>query len=341
MDTSGPDGSSWASRADRASRALVETYWDERSDLFRVTEPGRLLGVRLPWLTAPWFPTSWHYWWQAHALDALADAYARTGDRGTAELAQRLVVGVVRRNGGRIVNEYYDDMAWMALALERWTRLGVDFRAPLDVLRGELAGGYDAARGAVVWRRGSSFCNVPANAPVALVCARGGDLGLADRLVAFVHGQLVDPQTSDVHDGVEADGKVSKAVYSYNYGTVIGADLAVYEVTGDEDLLHRARRVAHAALRRLALARLVEEQGTGDGGLFKGILARHLATLVMVTGDETVRTALRRNGEAAWAVRTQAGLIGNDWSRPAAGPVELSAHLSGVLLLEAVATVES
>ena len=340
MDTSGTDSSSWGARADLASRALVDTYWDERSDLFRVTEPGRLLGVRLPWLSAPWFPTSWHYWWQAHALDALADAYARTGEQGTAELARRLVAGVVRRNGGRIENEYYDDMAWMALALEHWTRLGLDFGEPLEVLRAELAGGYDAARGAVVWRRGSAYCNVPANAPVALVCARGGDVDLAGRILAFVHGRLVDPHTSEVHDGVEADGKVSKAVYSYNYGTVIGADLAMYDVTGDDELLHRAGRVAHAALRRLAPAGLVEEQGTGDGGLFKGILARHLATLVRVTGDETVSTALRRNGEAAWAVRTPGGLIGNSWLRPAAGPVELSAHLSGVLLLEAVATVE-
>jgi predicted alpha-1,6-mannanase (GH76 family) len=339
MDGDRPSGPR-AARADAASRALVRTYWHDRSRLFRVREPVRVAGAPSPWLSTRWCPTPWHYWWQAHALDALADAYERSPRPQAIGLARRLVGGVVRRNGGRVVNDYYDDMAWLALALERWSRFGPDFQEPLEVLRQELIGGYDPGRGAVLWRRGSGFCNVAANAPVCMVAARAGDLELAERLADWLHKTLVDPATAEVYDGIEADGTVSRAAYSYNYGTVIGADLALYAATGDEALVARARRVAHAALRRLAPNGLVEEAGTGDGGLFKGILARHLATLVRVSGDEAVRTALRRNADAAWLVRTPDGLIGTCWLRPASGPVELSAHLSGVLLLEAVATIE-
>jgi len=49
-----------------------------------------------------------------------------------------------------------------------------------------------------------------------------------------------------------------------------------------------------------------------------------------------VRELLELIGEDS----TRDGLIGTCWLRPASGPVELSAHLSGVLLLEAVATIE-
>jgi predicted alpha-1,6-mannanase (GH76 family) len=81
---------------------------------------------------------------------------------------------------------------------------------------------------------------------------------------------------------------------------------------------------------------VVQEAGDGDGGLFKGILARYLGELVAVSGDESTRAVLIRNAAAAWANR-RTGLVGPSWSRPPRGPVELSAHLSGVLLLQAVA----
>ena len=72
----------------------------------------------------------WHYWWQAHYLDATIDAALRHARRGDDRAARRLahrgdrVLATIRwRNGIRITNDYYDDMAWLALAVGRLSDL--------------------------------------------------------------------------------------------------------------------------------------------------------------------------------------------------------------------------
>src|SRR6476469_8384039 len=69
---------------------------------------------------------TWHYWWQAHYLDAIVDAgfrALRTGDRGGADQhaawGDRLLQTIRLRNRVRWVNDFYDDMAWLALASGR------------------------------------------------------------------------------------------------------------------------------------------------------------------------------------------------------------------------------
>src|SRR5215813_14766485 len=89
----------WDERAAETFRALVDTYWDERRALFRIVPAHR----------RSWRTIAWHYWWQAHALDALVLA-------GDIDRADRIVGGILRRNRG-ITNNYYDDMAWLGLAL--------------------------------------------------------------------------------------------------------------------------------------------------------------------------------------------------------------------------------
>jgi predicted alpha-1,6-mannanase (GH76 family) len=306
----------WPDRAGEAVRALVASYWDDRRGLFRITTSRRLL----PSLG------SWHYWWQAHALDALV----LTGD---AARAGRLVDGVLRRNGGRIVNDYYDDMAWMGLALQDGIDAGMLHAEPLVTeLMAELRGGFDAEHGAVRWRRGDDYLNVPANAPTALLAARVGDRLFAQRLTDWLHATLVT-EDGVVWDGVHPGQPVNKSSYTYNYGTVVGADVAV-------DAVDRARQVAAAAVARLPRTDgLLPDEGGGDGGLFKGVFARYVSAYVQESDDGALRDLLVRNAEAAWSARSPAGLFGPDWSRPPSGAVELSTHLSGVLLLQTVARV--
>src|SRR6266536_3503355 len=104
---------SWADRADRAYRVLIGRFWDGRRRLFRPSDRRRVLAAQ------------WHYWWQAHALDACVDAVARTGSAEACRRVSDRVAGVQRRNSGRIENDYYDDMAWMGLALLRAEQLGL------------------------------------------------------------------------------------------------------------------------------------------------------------------------------------------------------------------------
>ena len=306
----------WRERAEAASRALVDTYWDERRGLFRIVSGRRWPGT----------PGTWHYWWQAHALDTLV----LSGDGARAD---RLVQGVLRRNGGGITNAYFDDMAWMGLALQNATAAGMlDGTALVEELMAALHTGFDPEHGAVRWRRGDTYLNVAANAPTAVLATRVGERAFAERLTAWLHATLVTP-TGDVWDGVRPGQPVEKATWTYNYGTGVGASVATGDLAG-------ARLAADAAARVLpGPDGVLPDEGAGDGSLFKGVFARHYASLVHAGGDAGPAELLTRNAEAAWAARSPDGLVGPSWTRPPTGPVELAAHLSGVLLFWTVANL--
>lgn len=335
----------WSERADAAQRSLVESFWDGRRGLYRVA-PGR----------RPLPTPQWHYWWQAHALDAAVDAVARTGDPGTRDRVRAHVAGVLRRNGGHILNDYYDDMAWMALALLRADEVaGVDTGPLVADLWSEIREGWDGTHGGVVWRRNDTYTNTPANAPAAILAARlhrrhgdAGDLDWARRIADWQRETLVDPDTGLVWDGIhpETDPGPSRELYTYNQGTVVGAEVELFRLTGGGGHLERARRTAAAALDRFTDPRtgLFPAEGAGDGGLFKGILARYLGELVRADPDpdhevsSRVLGALRRNGEAVAAAGDRP--VGADWARPTDSDRSLSTQLSAVLLLEAVAAAD-
>ena len=335
----------WSERADAAQRALVDHFWDGRRGLYRVT-PGRRL-----------IPTpQWHYWWQAHALDATVDAVGRTQDPDARGRVRAHVAGIVRRNGGHIPNDYYDDMAWMAIALLRADEVaGVDTAALVADLWRDIRQGWDARHGGVVWRRNDTYTNTPANAPSAILAARlhrrhgaASDLDWACRIADWQQTTLVDPESGVVWDGIhpETGRAPSRELYTYNQGTVVGAEVELWRLTGDFGHLERAKRTAAAALNRFTdpSSGLFPVEGAGDGGLFKGILARYLGELVRAAGDQKdevtgrVLTVLRRNGKAVATSGDRP--VGADWSRPAEGDLSLSTHLSAVLLLESLAAAD-
>jgi len=336
----------WSGRADMAQRALVDHFWDGRRGLYRVS-PGRRL-----------FPTpTWHYWWQAHALDASVDAVGRTADPQARERVRNHVAGIVRRNGGHILNDYYDDMAWMSLALLRADEVaGVDTSSLVAELWADIRRGWDERHGGVVWRRGDTYTNTPANAPAAILGARlhrrhgaAADLDWARRIADWLQATLVDPESGIVWDGIhpEVDQTPSRELYTYNQGTVVGAEVELWRLTGDVGHLARAERTATAALSRFTdpSTGLLPVEGAGDGGLFKGILARYLGELVRAAADrksqvtDRVLGVLRCNGEAVAAAGAQP--VAADWSRPAEGDRSLSTHLSALLLLESLAAADA
>jgi predicted alpha-1,6-mannanase (GH76 family) len=336
---------SWQERADQVQRVLVDTFWDGRLGLFRATPRRRLPALQ------------WHYWWQAHALDASVDAVTRAGATADVGRVRAHIAGILRRNGGRIANDYYDDMAWMALALLRADEVaGVDTAVLVAELWSELRGGWDPRHGGIVWRRGDTYTNTAANAPAAILAARlhrrhgrADDLEWAGRIAAWQQATLVDPPTGIVWDGIhpETDPRPSRELYTYNQGTVIGAEVELFRRTGEREHLDRARRTAAAALDRFSDpgTGLFPPEGAGDGGLFKGILARYLGELARADPEPhapvTARTraALSANGEAVSAA--DAAAVGADWTRPTEGERSLSTQLSAVLILEALAASEA
>jgi predicted alpha-1,6-mannanase (GH76 family) len=353
----------------------------------------------------------WHYWWQAHYVDCLVDTGRRElgsrttpparfngpGNPSAGRLASRLVTGIRFRNAFTVVNNYYDDMAWLALATLRLDALAGETRKPgrrrNAAVRKTLALQFDAAStdhlgGGVFWSKKRDFKNTPATAPVALFYARTGRQAKAQLLVDWLDRTLFDPAQGLYLDGARfgADGKaaIDRAVYTYNQGPVLGALL---ELGGDANLARAAELVA-AVDRHLTVpphrpggpsgmeasgieASGIEQSdggtvlrcdGTGDGGLFTGILCRYLALAAVdarLPGETRATAArlVRDTAEAFWLGRrtvetgeAQAKYAGRSIfpihaGRPAAeayppgAAVELSTQLQAWMTFEAAAAV--
>jgi predicted alpha-1,6-mannanase (GH76 family) len=300
-----PAAPDWSFRAEEAARSVTGLFGQR---LFFL--PGTHIGaiVRpsggLKDLARPW-----HYWWQAQYLDCLVDAGRREARAGgvpgaephggkrvsAAMRASRLVTGIRLRNMNRFVNNYFDDMAWLALATGRLQELSRDSRNPAGQQRNAkalqtLTLQFDSActddlGGGTFWSKKRDFKNTPATAPVALFYARRGQPAKAQALLDWLDARLYDREQGLYQDGLRiTDGggvMLESAIYTYNQGPVLGALL---ELGGTANLKRAASLVAAAAARLTRPAALhgrnaavLRCEGHGDGGLFTGILVRYLA----------------------------------------------------------------
>ena len=331
--------------------------------------PGTALGVNSwPASLAHRVFLGWNYWWQAHLLDCLVDAEIRDSNPNRQRLARRLIRGIRLLNGGRWTNAYYDDMAWLALALQRVDthHLHTDHRRAIGELTGELLAAWsESVGGGIPWRRGDVFKNTPANGPAAILLARTGHLERATATAEWIDAHLRDPASELIFDGLRPgpDGgtRHETTIYGYCQGVVLGADVElarrVPATSGESS--RRVSRLVTAVASNLSRDGVLAGHEGGDSGLFSGILARYLALVaVALPGDDAAATATRRtaseliasSADAAWAnaaFDNDLPIFGPDWSRPAIRPGrssaiaerDLSVQLSGWMLLEAAHAV--
>lgn len=337
----------WADRAAAAEAGVVARHVRRLWGL-----PGTALGVVAH---PPTVPTRaflrWDYWWQAHLIDCSVDAFLRAPSAGRRRRTEALVRGVRVRNLGSWRNRYFDDMAWLGLALHRAGEgVGVRRPAAVDSLGATLRGAWSDAEGGIPWRVGDTFRNVPANGPAAILAARTGHLDHATATVDWIGANLTDGGL--VLDGVRPGGVLVRALYTYNQGTVLGAETELAVRTGAPRHAERVVALVAAVAETLADDDVLRTHGGGDGGLFSGILARYLA-LVATTlpgdGDASRQartTATRlvlRSARSVWSHRDEtdgAAVFGADWDRGATGPEgDLSVQLGAWMLLEAAARV--
>lgn len=284
-------------------------------------------------LARPWPRRPLNYWWRAHLLDCLVDAELRDPDARRRRMIARFPRWLWARNGLRWLNDYYDDIAWFGLALERASRIGYGNRRALGRILARLESGWnDDELGGLAWRRHDDFRNAPANGPAAILFARTGKEALAKRLVDWMLGTL------QRDDGLVIDGirprRREEALYTYCQGVVIGALVELGR-------LEEAERVVEGIEAQLTTDGVLNGQGGGDGGLFAGITARYLTEAALV-GSERAGRIVEASAEAAWRNRGSVGdrvVFGRDWAAPAELPRddELSVQLSGWMLLEAAA----
>jgi predicted alpha-1,6-mannanase (GH76 family) len=358
----------WSSRANHAARSVTRAFGKR---LFFL--PGTHIGAslqpqgRLRALLKPW-----NYWWQAHYVDCLVDAGRRELASGVkfdgasrpsaGRLASRLVTTIRLRNFLRFVNNYFDDMAWLALATLRLERLAEETRNPgrrrnARVHR-SLTLQFDSAStddlgGGTFWNTKRDFKNTPATAPVALYFARTGRPEQAQGLLDWLNTRLFDAESGLYLDGLRIQGMETVLVsdiYTYNQGPVLGAMLEL----GGEENLRRAGELIGAVARHLTLdgTAVVKCHGDGDGGLFTGILLRYLALAaddkrLPQPARDAARAMVLGTADAFWNGRTQTQPVtfSSDPLRPAgetypAGTaVELSTQLQAWMALEAAASL--
>ncbi|HCA53818.1 MAG TPA: fructose-bisphosphate aldolase, partial [Mycobacterium sp.] len=202
----------WMNRAASAEAAVAKRHLRRLWQL-----PATQLGV------VGWPPTrrdasfgTWHYWWQAHLLDTLVDAQVRDPRPERVESIKRQIRGHLARNNGRWTNSYYDDMAWLALALERADRLaGVPSPRALATLAAQLIDSWvPEDGGGIPWRKKDQFFNAPANGPAGIFLARYGDrLRRAEQMADWIDETLIDPETHLVFDGIKS-GSLVRAQYT-------------------------------------------------------------------------------------------------------------------------------
>ncbi|MFJ6002976.1 glycoside hydrolase family 76 protein [Arthrobacter sp. NPDC092385] len=305
--------------------------------------PGTRLGaIAYPAPTGP--RNHWHYWWQAHYLDCLLDEHLRDPAGPALREARKLARGIWLRNGGRWRNSYYDDMAWLALALQRLDAIEGRRRPRrrVRVLGGALASAHTQdLGGGVFWNTTRNYKNTPSTAPAALFFARAGEQARAQDLLDWLRARLFDPATGLYLDGMKADGTadgtLERAIHTYNQGTVLGA---LVGVGGTENVGYAADLVE-------AIARRVADDGgalplgsDGDAGLFTGILARYLALAASAPGIRagaaaTARSMLRATADRIWSGRSQVDTAALLFPPSQVVPAGLSAQLQAWMILEA------
>ncbi|MFC9352714.1 glycoside hydrolase family 76 protein [Arthrobacter sp. NPDC057013] len=396
----------WAERADVAARSVTHLFGQRLfflpgTHIAATTRPSGRIGN----LSRPW-----HYWWQAHYLDCLVDTGLRElGKAGTppakfdgdarpsaGQLASRLVTGIRLRNFLTYVNNYYDDMAWLALSTLRLERLAEESRRPSprrqERIRKSLTLQFDSAStddlgGGTFWSTKRDFKNTPATAPVALYYARTGNAAKAQALLDWLETRLFDHARGLYLDGIRVrstgETVLEDAIYTYNQGPVLGALLELGGTANLERTATVVRAVAahltlpaaptrtnnirtHATRTEPANTMVLRCDGTGDGGLFTGILTRYLA---LAANDQRLPQDVRTTAaglvtgtaDALWAGRRliaageplvrhgQAGrpVFSSEPKRPASdtyppgAAVELSTQLQAWMALEAAASLES
>jgi predicted alpha-1,6-mannanase (GH76 family) len=300
------------------------------------------------------------YWPNAHGLDVLVDAYLRSPSPALKTKMTDLIDGVKVKNGNTMINFYYDDMEWMALACLRAYKATGDasFKTVTDELWSDIKTGWsNDLGGGIWWRKDNSSKNTPSNMPAAILAARlcrefnnPDDLEWAKKIYDWQKTNLYDASSGWVYDNVDKNGvKNTSWKFTYNQGVFLGAAMELFAITSANGYLQDAIKATDYAVSSgfLITNGILKDEGGGDGGLFKGVFIRYF-TRMIVDGniDAAKKTSyiafLKKNAETLWSKGTNKTqvLFGSSWENKPGTTTDLTIQLSGVMLIEAMAELK-
>ncbi|TKC61262.1 glycosyl hydrolase family 76 [Pedobacter hiemivivus] len=331
----------WAKAAEQSQTTLDEQFYSVTGNYYNQNNNGHL---------------GFNYWWNAHALDVLIDAYNRTKDPKYLTKMDNLLAGCYVKNGNTYWNTFYDDMEWWALAClraydatkdEKYKTMARQYWTWIKV------GWSEVKNGGIAWASGSKDSkNACSNAPAVIIAAKlyqldnnPDDLVWAKKIYSWLKTYVVESSRGLVWD---AYGNSSEDnIYTYNQGTWVGAGLELYKITNEQVYLNDAIRNVNYVMNdqvKFSPKGVLKGENTGDGGLFKGIFIRYMAQMVLRGGlDDYTRELyvkyLKNNGQSLYtkATRQPENTFGADWaSRPNSKISDSSVQLSGLMLFEAL-----
>lgn len=221
-------------------------------------------------------------------------------------------------------DRYYDDNAWIVLALVEIYDVQPDDKY-LDraeqTLKFVLSGEDDVLGGGVYWReRDKKSKNTCANAPTAAAALRLFQKraepqwrAAAERIYAWTRHNL---QADDglLWDNRKLDGELDEQQYSYNTAMMIRACCLFYEITGERQWLEEAQRMARAAE-----AKWIDPE-TGaikDGGSFAHMLVEAFLAVYKIDRDPRWRRLVERALIYVHdSVRDPEGRYAHSWDKP-------------------------
>jgi predicted alpha-1,6-mannanase (GH76 family) len=338
----------WNAAADSSSQSLITNFYNTQGHYFNSQNTGAN-------------NTLFQYWPQAHALDVMVDAYNRSKNQVYLNVINNWYNGVYTQNGNTFLGYYYDDMGWNALAMLRaYDATGnEEWKTAAETVWTDIQTGWNTTMGGgIAWNKGELYYkNTPANGPACILAARlyrefgdPNDSVWAFKIYNWLKSTLYDPSTGQVYDGINSnnDGAVSQSKFTYNQGLFIGAAVELYNITKDPVYLNDATKAASYTISNEinTTDRLLQDEGGGDGGLFKGVFVRYFTQLILCPDLQSGTKAnyvnfLTYNAQALWTVganKTDGVFYGSYWNTPPAtgASVDLTVELSGCMLIEAM-----
>lgn len=335
----------WYAAADSSSTALVNSFWNASGKYFNYDSNGN---------------TTFHYWPQAHALDVLIDAYLRTGNNQYKNYFDQWFEGVKIKNGNSFRNDFYDDMEWNALAILRAYKATNDTKykeAALQIWEYIKVGWNSNAGGGITWVKGQEYSkNACSNGPACILAARlyqeFGDESNKEwalKIYNWEKSTLFNGNNGMVYDNINGDtGEIQKSwIFTYNQGTFIGSAVELYKILGEKAYLSDAVLAADYTTSSLVDNSIIKSEGTGDGGLFKGIFIRYFVDLIRqdrldAAAKKRYIQFLQHNAETLWTQGTSkpAVFFGSNWRTKPGASTGLTEQLSGNMLIEAMALMD-
>ena len=334
----------WDKAADNSTGALTKLFWNAPNHYFNYDSNGK---------------TDFHYWPQAHGLDVLIDAYIRTGDSRYKTYFDQWLEGVKKKNGNSFWNEYYDDMEWNALAILRAYQATKDTKykdAVLQIWEYIKEGWNDNAGGGITWKRGEPSKNACSNGPACILAARlyqefgdNENKEWATKIYGWQKNTLVNMNNGMVYDHINYQtGEIQMNwIFTYNQGTFAGSAVELHKIFGEKSYLNDAVLVANYTISALVENSMLKSEGTGDGGLFKGIFIRYFTELIQqerldLSDRKRYVQFMKYNAETLWNEGTTESsvLFGHNWRQKPGSTTGLTEQLSGCMLIEAMALLD-